>query len=1046
MLNETPTPTNETPTRFDAFISYRAQTSSKAAHQLQRALVALSKRHRPDGDLISLFLDTQSLIAGKLSGEIKDALENSRSLIVLLGPDTYKSPWVDLEIRHWLDNGGDVSRLFLVRHDPSVDLKWDDDRNDFAEPRFLPSALSKRFPEEQKWLELRSSPIGTDETALVGLYAPIAGIRPEDLLLAEANFQQRRQRQTRAIVSALSILLVMALVAATLAFSNWRSSESNRARADREAVQARAEANAAQALLAAGDSAARGIRLGVEAAQLSSSTSVRAALLAVADSSAVLQHAFEFPRADAGYPGTGVAFSHDSSHLFAWGHAPDGDDSYLVQWDLETGRQLFATRLRVPKLSAIASVGSRWAAGCSDAGPLIISLVTREVRRLDTAWPRSWSCALHTFAGGLVVTTQEKGGPQGISYFADNAGETTELAGMSSAAVRHEAPAAVVAGAGGIAVVRADGVHRLGDQPVRTVDVLDNSGGFAVRADDRRWLFGRPDQDGYALTEVTATPEAVDSAPRLTLNGLTGELAEVAADGTVSMPGTPGSVRIENRAREERFFHATRIRPIRNGFVVIFRDGASVVWPPGELAYPSLVNHMPRDTWRVLPSGWGQSAGRAGEDAVLGACANGEQVYLTGGTRSTAVWAVDANRLARKFNGFATSGPDCGVVSVDEGLRFSSARGDGSAGKTVLRKSSAYDGLALSTDESKIAIVQAELPIEVLSSQGAANQPWGMRQMPLPETTTALGALRVIKGYDHVRIVQPNGKVRSWRDEKMGDVLAVHPAGKEILADFLGPETRAILVTETGKTGDADNFCAVRPAKYVPAPGFQTSKKSAQQALLVAAGPRGTIDCHSGKLVDAIPPDRVVDYGIDGDRGRILWRDDAGRLQITEWDGDSSDVRTTPAPAEISRPGARVSVSDSLIAGIAEGEGLLRVYRSASGGWQQQTTIPVTVQRIVGLALADHGTLAVVVAEDSTFEIFDIATGRRLMTSRQSFDTTMHPQRIALYESDGFITILLYEKDKPTSRSAVEIPITVPLLIDQLCTAYTAPACSGAGG
>jgi hypothetical protein len=1045
VLNEAPTPTSESRPRFDAFISYRAQTSSKAAHQLQRALVALSKRHRPDGDLISLFLDTQSLVAGKLSGEIKDALENSRCLIVLLGPDTYKSVWVDLEIRHWLDNGGDVTRLFLVRHDSSVDLKWDDDRNDFAEPQFLPSALSKRFPEEQKWLELQSSLTGTDETALVGLYAPIAGIRPEELLLAEANYQQRRQRQTRAIVSALSILLVMALVAATLAFSNWRSSESNRARADREAVQSRAEANAAQALLAAGDSAARGIRLGVEAAQLSSSTSVRAALLAVADSSAVLQHAFEFPRADAGYPGTGVAFSHDSSRLFAWGHAPDGDDSYLVQWDLETGRQLFAMRLRVPKLSAIASIGSRWAAGCSDAGPVIISMATREVRRLDTAWPRFWSCTLHTFAGGLIVTTQEKDGPRGISYFANHAGETTELAGMPSAAVRREDSAAVVAGAGGIAVVGADGVHRLGDQPVRTVDVLDNSGGFAVRADDRRWLLGRPDQDGYSLTELTASPEAVDSAPRLTLTGLTGELAEVAADGTVSMPGAPGSVRIESRAREERFFHATRIRSVEDGFVVVFRDGASVVWPPGEVAYPSLVKDMPRDTWRALPSGWGQSAGRAGEDAVLGACANGEQVYLTGGTRSTAVWAVDANRLAHKFDGFATSGPSCGVVSVDEGLRFS-ARGDGAAGKTVLRKSSAYDGLALSTDESKIAIVQAELPIEVLSSQGASNQPWGIRQMPLPETTTALGALRVIKGYDHVRIVQLNGKVLSWRDEKMGTVLAVHPAGKEVLADFLGPETRAILVTETGNIGDADNYCAVRPAKYVPAPGFQTSKKSAQQALLVAAGPRGPIDCHSGKLVDAIPPDRVVDYGIDGDRGRIVWRDDAGRLQITGWDGDSSDIRTAPAPAEISRPGARVSVADSLIAGIAEGEGLLRIYRSASGGWQQQTTIPVTVQRIVGVALADHGTLAVVVAEDSTFEIFDIATGRRLMTSRQSVDTTMHPQHIALYESDGFITILLYRKDELTSQLAVEIPITVPLLIDQLCTAYTAPACSGAGG
>ncbi|MEV0764252.1 TIR domain-containing protein [Nocardia sp. NPDC050435] len=1041
MLNEDEQVVEEQATRYDAFISYRSAVSAKPARQLQRALIALSKRHRTDGGAISLFLDTHSLVAGELGVEIRRALENSRSLIVLLGPGTNRSPWVDREIQHWLENGGDKSRLFLVRHDESVNLKWDEDRQNFAEPDALPAMLSGLFDSERKWLELRSSLTGTDETALVGLYAPVAGIRPEDLLLAEADFQQQRQRRTRMVVSALSILLVLSLVAGVVAVFSWQTSEENRVRADREAVQARAEANAAQALLATEDSAALGIRLGVEAAEASSSASVRAALLAVADSSAVLEHAFEFPRSEAGYPGTGVAFSADDARLFAWGHAANRAESYIVGWDLETGRQQFGIRLDVPALSEVAAVAPDWVAGCSDTGPVLISTITRDVRKLAPDWQQMSRCTLHVFGGGMAIVTREKEGTQGRSYFLNHAGEVSELAGMSSIAVRQHASSAIVSGPGGIAALRAAGVTLLSDQPAGTVDVLDNAGGFAVRADERRWVIGRPQGEKYELSELSASQEAVDSAPELTLSGLTGALAEVAADGTVRMAGSAEYGQVASDGRLDKFNHATDIEPVEDGFVVVYRDAAFVVWPPGRHADPPLVKYLPRETWRVLHAGWSMAAARTGQTAVIGSCADRDKIYLRDSSNPSTVWMIGSDELATKIEDFVAAGSECGVVAASEGIRFK-PKYHFEDSNLVLRKNAAFDAVAIGAAESKIAVIQADLPIEVLSTNGSANKPWGARQLPQPEVATALGDSRVVfhKGAVTVR---RDGAVQRWRTTVPSKVLAVHPAGREILAIDSKPAARPVFVTDEGVEDEADLVCATTPLGYIPHPGFQSSKKAAAQPLLVADLARGVIDCRTGRLIDAMEPSRIVDYGITEDGGRILWRDDNERLQITDWRAADSQVRNRAAPDEISRPGAQVFATSDMIAGIAQGEGLLRIFRTNGNGWKHQSTVPMMLRKLAGIALADNGTLAVVVAENAAFEIFDTATGRRLVTGHPELIGNDQPERISVTESDGFLTILVYRKGDITAKIGIEVPITVSLLVGQLCTAYSAPLCNG---
>ncbi|WP_167489530.1 TIR domain-containing protein [Nocardia terpenica] len=1039
MLTAQNTPPRTGP-RFDAFISYRSKTSARAARQLQRALVALSKRHRPDR-VLSLFLDTQSLVARELDAEIEQALANSHALIVLLARGTEESPWVDREIRYWLEHGGDLDRLFLVRHDDALNLAWDKKDGTFAEPDKLPPALTELITKERKWLDLRRSLTGTDETALVGLYAPIVGAVPEDLLLAEADFQQRRQRRNRIITTTLTVLLVLALVAGGTALVNWRKSEANRIRADHEATQARADADAAQALLAAADSPSRGIRLAVGAARLSSTSSVRAALLAVADTSAVLQHAYEFPRQDAGYPGTGVAFSYDDSQLFGWGHATDRDDSYLVGWDLVTGRRQVAMRLPVPGLAAVAAVSPRWVAGCSAAGPVLITPSNHDVRKLAAEWPRERTCALHTFAGGMVITTQNNDGTQGKSYFVNHVGQVGELDGMSSVAVRHEAPAAIVAGPAGIAVLRADGVTRLGDQPVRTADILDNAGGFAVRADDRRWILGHPNGSGYTLTESTASADAVDSAPQLTLEGLTGELAEVTADGTVRMSHTIGTAQVHGNGRLAKFDFVTRIVPVMDAFVVVYRDGASMVWPPGKPAFAPLANDLLRDQWRAVPSGWSQGSDPSGRDAVVGGCQDHEKVYLASDPGSPGIWTVDPDHLAREVRGYAATGVNCGVVDTADGLEFT-PRLDLGHGPQILRRSPVFDGLAVSADETKIAVIQADQPVEVLSATGAANKPWGARQYIVPQVSTALEEQRLIIGFGTITAVSRDGTIRQWPATDRSDVLAVHPAGQEVLARYSGPEKRALIVGASGPPVEANTYCAIMPAKYVPSPGFQTSPAAAARPVLVADTENGPIDCRTGRSVPTIKPDHIVDYGIGADTGRILWRDDRDDLRITEWRTRGSGIiRTRPVPSELARPGAHVVVSGESLIGIAAGEGLLRIYSDSGSGWQPQSAIPVMVQNIIGVSVADQGNLALVTAADGSFELYDVATGRRVVTNHVPLGTSRF-ERISAYESDGFLTALLYQKDEPAAHTTIEIPITTPLLVDQLCTTYTAPECA----
>ena len=140
----------ESSQEYDLFISYRSESSGRHAAALRDALYAFDKRHSGKG--LRIFLDRISLRNGPLDEHIKEGLGLSRHLVVLVDSTTRKSPWVDIEIRTWLELGGSKERLFLVRTD-QVNLRWGG--KDFERPEQLPEALSGLFEAEQKYTATR---------------------------------------------------------------------------------------------------------------------------------------------------------------------------------------------------------------------------------------------------------------------------------------------------------------------------------------------------------------------------------------------------------------------------------------------------------------------------------------------------------------------------------------------------------------------------------------------------------------------------------------------------------------------------------------------------------------------------------------------------------------------------------------------------------------------------------------------------------------------------------------------------------------------------
>jgi len=218
-----PSPVNKI---YDAFLSYNTGADGSFAVHIQRALHRIAKpwyRLRT----MRVFLDTSGLAATPdLFHELKETIDRSRFFILLLSPESVKSPWVDREVAYWLSKNSVQSIVLVVTH-------WIDGESLGTYPwrsGGVPPSLAGAFEAEPKPVDMRSwagrtapDPNSSEfRRAIAEIAAPILGRRKDDIV-GEDLVQHRRTRSIAA--AAIVALIVLALASATGAILALRNAK-----------------------------------------------------------------------------------------------------------------------------------------------------------------------------------------------------------------------------------------------------------------------------------------------------------------------------------------------------------------------------------------------------------------------------------------------------------------------------------------------------------------------------------------------------------------------------------------------------------------------------------------------------------------------------------------------------------------------------------------------------------------------------------------------------------------------------------------------------
>lgn len=208
--------------KFDVFISYARKSSAQQARALRRALERYARAWNRARSTV-VFLDDQSMSASdSLEATIRSALADSRWLMVLLSEGAAQSLWVDKELSWWLANR-DARKILLVHINGTVEWSGKDFS---ASSTAVPSALFGALSEEPRWVDLtwfgadiddaESDPRFADR--VLELYCPIHGMDRDTAAAASSAAIRRAKRLALGAISALTFLLVLAVVAGSLAW------------------------------------------------------------------------------------------------------------------------------------------------------------------------------------------------------------------------------------------------------------------------------------------------------------------------------------------------------------------------------------------------------------------------------------------------------------------------------------------------------------------------------------------------------------------------------------------------------------------------------------------------------------------------------------------------------------------------------------------------------------------------------------------------------------------------------------------------------------
>ena len=208
---------------YDAFISYAHDADGVFAPVLQRGLQQLAKpwnRRRA----MEVFRDQTSLaVSPGLWPSIRAALDASHWFILLASPEAARSHWVGEEVTYWVSSKGTDHLLVVVTDGSWI---WDNDSGDLSPASTAGSrALHGVFPAEPKHLDLTwarrdpgltlRNPRFRDQIAT--LAAAIRQVPKEEIEGEDVRQQRRTRRIVRAVIAALTVLVLLASVLAVWA-------------------------------------------------------------------------------------------------------------------------------------------------------------------------------------------------------------------------------------------------------------------------------------------------------------------------------------------------------------------------------------------------------------------------------------------------------------------------------------------------------------------------------------------------------------------------------------------------------------------------------------------------------------------------------------------------------------------------------------------------------------------------------------------------------------------------------------------------------------
>ncbi|MFT4215173.1 MAG: toll/interleukin-1 receptor domain-containing protein [Microbacterium sp.] len=1042
------------PQGFDVFISYRS-TATVQARAVKAALQGLAG-NGPDHAPFRVFLDQSSLKPGDLSNEIRTALDRSHALVVLLARDTHESKWVNDEIAHWLANGGSPDRLFLVRLD-DIDLTWDDTNGGFLHPDALPQALRRVFPREQKWIDLSTAHRKVERIALAPVFAAIRGVSPESLMLEESARQRRRQRTITGVAVTMAVLLVIAVAAGIWSIVNMNAAQA-------AAVQARAEADAAQTVLIGENSPAKAAAFVLRAAQEADSPSLRAAMLYAAANSRHLMHTIDTD-------GLSVAGgSLTPTALTVWG---EGEHAEVRMYDVQTGL-LLASGTVEGAITGAHAFDDLLVVACVEGR---VELIRRDddtltATPLDTtpAGAGDTDCAIEPLTGGAAVRLGPPGG-EVQTFFVAGDGSSTRLATTAAfeAQVTETADTVLVQIPGEAIRVwepASNAWHTVPGTAGMTVVDHDSTGALLLKSRDDAspsWAFSGPQQGYYAVTPISVSELTYGLAAITDDNGnFTGDVVAIDAAGRVTASGRSGSVTVGNPVGYSgwRQYLPSVVRMSPTTYLAVFGQSAMLVQiDTSGGADPS---------WNTTSEGWATlsipatlgTAPYQGSDPILSSCmsnygqailpANASSQYLLvsrNGYRTLSLNDWDAASFTR----------GCSLVETTPALAWRSVDPSG-------------DAVALPTNSATQTIVNGPYavlldgasPIEIHTSSPLAT-PWQWIREQNSTVVTGEGGNTTTLMNGRIVFVEDGRPVASVAVST--PVLSVQsPDGRQVAMVTHDPDTDADTVSIVTRDGITELIgCAgVTSLGFAPRSGFDTDAKIAATAIPVGTSALGeAVDCTTGEPWESVDPALIDRYVIDeadaqilyraanGDPTRVAWAD--GRMQLTVFALDALKLPTagdeagrdgqTGSAGSGERPVAWTDDGSRIAIGLG-GRGIA-VAEHSSDGWSPATLIYPQVRRDPMFTFIGPDGLLLAMDAEGAFEVIDSASGRMLVSDTESVSTAVTSLTSTYYDGLAVVTVRIADTDTGfiTDDASLTIPLSRDRLRDQLCFIHRLSVC-----